>query len=365
MGVLRFILAVSVVLFHTDPYGFQLVGGGLAVESFFIISGFYMSLVLDKKYTGVNGRYSLFIGNRLLKLYPAYWTVLVLAVLMQLLVWLCTGEPFLLIYQIMHFKMNLPGILFLGFSNIAILGQDWVSFMGLDKASGDLFFTADFMKTYPFLFSFLVVPQGWSLGIELCFYLVAPFLLRKKLFFILTLMALTVILRIYLVQVQGLHYDPWIFRFFPSQLLLFLAGNLSYRVYTAIKTRIQLSKAGVYCILFFTTAITIAYSAIPFFALKKEIYLVLICLVLPLLVNAHKFFRFDTFLGELSYPVYLSHMLALNIVGVLASKTGFVRTATGVASTILLTLLLSMLVNRFVVQPIDRYRQSRLYPDGK
>ena len=50
MGLLRFILAASVVLAHSgDFFGFKFTGGLIAVETFFIISGFYMALILDTK----------------------------------------------------------------------------------------------------------------------------------------------------------------------------------------------------------------------------------------------------------------------------------------------------------------------------
>ena len=80
MGLLRLILALSVFIVHTGSfYGFNLVGFSVAVQSFFVISGFYMSLILNEKYKGP-GSYYLFISNRFLRLLPAHWVVLALAV---------------------------------------------------------------------------------------------------------------------------------------------------------------------------------------------------------------------------------------------------------------------------------------------
>lgn len=45
MGVLRFILAISVVFAHT--YGFLFVGGRLAVQLFYMISGFFDFICID------------------------------------------------------------------------------------------------------------------------------------------------------------------------------------------------------------------------------------------------------------------------------------------------------------------------------
>ncbi len=54
MGTLRLILACAVLLVHTGSFfRFNITGGGqVPVELFYIISGFYMALVLNKKYVG-------------------------------------------------------------------------------------------------------------------------------------------------------------------------------------------------------------------------------------------------------------------------------------------------------------------------
>lgn len=362
MGLLRLLLAISVILFHSNPRGPQMVGGGVAVEAFFIISGFYMSLILDKKYIGANGRYSLFIGNRFLKLYPAYWTVLLLALLTQLLVLTITGYPILLFYQIAHFRMNIPGIAFLSLTNLAIFGQDMVSFFGLNRHTGELFFTTDFMKTYPFLFNFLVIPQGWSLAIELTFYLVAPFILKRKWWVVVILIGAVLLLRFFLTQKLALHYDPWIFRFFPSQLLLFLLGNISYRCYAWLKQRIDISKNRMLTVLAIVIAATIVYGLFPYFIWKKPVYHTLIFCSLPFLIDTGKLFRADIFFGELSYPVYLSHMFVLTTISTLNSFTGLFKGLPANWLTIVFTLLLSVLIRRYVALPVEQYRQRRVKP---
>ncbi len=52
MGLLRIILAISVLISNSTPnFGLKFIGGVMAVETFFIISGFYMSLILNEKYS--------------------------------------------------------------------------------------------------------------------------------------------------------------------------------------------------------------------------------------------------------------------------------------------------------------------------
>ena len=73
MGILRVILAIAVVISHSESFlGLKFTGGLVSVQIFFIISGFYMTMILDNKYVG-KGSYRLFLSNRFLRLYPIYW----------------------------------------------------------------------------------------------------------------------------------------------------------------------------------------------------------------------------------------------------------------------------------------------------
>ena len=204
MGLLRFILALSVVLYHSSSiFGFTLVGGQTAVQAFYIISGFYMALILNEKYIGINNSYKLFITNRLLRLYPVYWVVLLLTILYSISVSIYSkGNDFagFSLYVTYFDKMSLSSFLFLIFTNLSLFLQDTVMFLGLDVTKGNLFFTSNYKVTTPLLYQFLFIPQAWTIGIELTFYLIAPFVVKKKLNFILLLFVLSVILRFVLYQ---------------------------------------------------------------------------------------------------------------------------------------------------------------------
>ncbi len=73
MGLMRFLLAMAVVVTHIGPDAadFALIPANLAVEVFFAISGFYMSLILTAKYQDR----TTFYVNRFLRLYPVYLIV--------------------------------------------------------------------------------------------------------------------------------------------------------------------------------------------------------------------------------------------------------------------------------------------------
>src|SRR5689334_2306169 len=73
MGSLRLFLALSVVIQHMgNPLGIRLLDAGVAVYLFFLISGFYMALVLNTKYVGP-GSVPIFYLNRFVRIWPVYF----------------------------------------------------------------------------------------------------------------------------------------------------------------------------------------------------------------------------------------------------------------------------------------------------
>ena len=50
MGLIRFLLAIAVIIVHSTPILGNNLGADIAVLSFFIISGFYMAMILNEKY---------------------------------------------------------------------------------------------------------------------------------------------------------------------------------------------------------------------------------------------------------------------------------------------------------------------------
>jgi len=355
MGFLRLLLAISVIIAHTSAiFGFTIVGGTYAVQSFYIISGFYMSLILNEKYVGNNNSYMLFITNRLLRLYPVYWTVLAIMLACSLGVFLKTGhlnDTVGLFEQYRH-QMKASTICYLIFTNIFLVGQDAVLFMGLDVHTGGLFFAQDFSLTDPKLFTFLFVPQAWSVGVEILFYSIAPFLLRRSIKMVCFLMALSLLSAIWVVHL-GLPQDPWLARFFPTQLVFFLAGNLSYRGYKKIQD-IEIKKFYLFGILMILILVMLFFKLT--YLKKALLYFILFACALPFIFKYTKRLKFDNMIGELSYPVYISHMFVYMLVGNLAI-TNFL----GAGLTVTITsVLFSILLKRFVADPVEKIRQKRL-----
>lgn len=149
MGCLRLLLALSVVIGHTSPiFGIRLVSGAAAVETFFMISGFYMALVINEKYfaegQALKSSYKLFIEARAMRLYPLYALILVLTVAVQAaLIGPAVGTgalaPALGFWMQNLHQMHWPSLLLLAGVNLSLVGQDSTVFTGLNAQTGRLF----------------------------------------------------------------------------------------------------------------------------------------------------------------------------------------------------------------------------------
>lgn len=123
-----------------------------------------MSLVLNEKYINGNDSYKLFLGNRILKIYPTYWAVLIFVCVVSLGIHFFDefkNSPFN-VYN--KYDIGPTGLLVMILSNILILGQETMLFLGLNTETGSLFFAPDFsFENTTGLNSFIIIPQGWTI----------------------------------------------------------------------------------------------------------------------------------------------------------------------------------------------------------
>lgn len=300
MGLFRLLLAISVLIAHSTPiFGITLVGGRVAVESFFMISGFYMALILSTKY---QTNLKLFYKNRFLKLFPLYWFFTILVIVIS---FVTTGKfTIFKDYIISPFSKAI-----LIFFNLSPLFNDITNFLAVNLNTGHLFFTTSFRNTVPEIWNYLILPQGWTIGLEIMFYLFAPFLVRQKTKSLIIISAISLSLRLLAYQFLGLAHDPWEYRFFPFEIIYFILGIIGYRIYTKLGT------GGFYArpIIFILFLFTFAFPFIPFNTKRMLIYYLFVFISIPFLFNYTKYNKFDRFLGELSYPLYLCHFLVIDI----------------------------------------------------
>lgn len=364
MGKFRTLLALSVVMFHCGSIlGITLIGGELAVQAFFIVSGFYMSMVLNEKYNGPNRSYKLFLTNRLLRLYPIYWVVLLLTVLGGLVLAAKSHTMHIEKFE-GYFALRgyIPSIAFMVINQIVIFGQDLVYSLGIDPTNGHLFFTTLAENSKPPLTTLLMVPPAWTLGVELTFYLIAPFILRKKPGVIILLALLSFLLRVYLYIQYGSKVDSWMYKFFPTSLFFFLLGYLSYKLYLKTKNIKSINKLGNWAlaIIFIETITYPAISSMKInylpFRFSDTLFYISVTLAIPYLFIYFKSNKLDNKIGELSYPIYICHKLVFYILKSIHFLSGqFLGLYVVIGSVIF-----AMLLTRWIASPIERYRQSRL-----
>jgi peptidoglycan/LPS O-acetylase OafA/YrhL len=358
MGILRYLLALSVVIAHsTDVFGFTLVGGYMAVQIFFIISGFYMAMVLNEKYKSDD--YYLFISNRALRIYPIYWVVLGLTLMLSILSGILFDNWGKLTFYLDHWdQMTFIAIFFQIISNIVIFGQDVMMFTGYSLERGGFYFSQDFRLTDPPLYKFLIIPQAWTLSLELMFYLIAPFFVRKGVSSIILIILLGFVIRFAVIVMVDNYQDPWTYRFFPSEISLFFLGVLSFRLKNIllIPSKNILNVAVVFyflIVIFFSNIKGYFFGNLGDWALY--FYTVLL---LPWLFEISKKSKIDSMVGELSYPVYISHMLIVGG-GALILRDYQEEPYLSLLYIITVTIFSALLI-RFVSDPIEKYRRKRV-----
>ncbi|WP_421504956.1 acyltransferase family protein [Erwinia rhapontici] len=358
MGHLRLMLAVCVIIDHTQLiFGRRMFGGSNAVEAFFMISGFYMAMILNEKYIGV-GSYFKFISNRFLKIYPVYYVCMVLILVVSLLFW-CFNNDSLRIGPYFNYFNEIPfsAKSLLIFSNLFIFGQDLVMFSGVDVHSGIFYFTNDFRTSSPQLYNLLLNPPAWSISVELMFYLIAPFIVRRDCWLISVLAMLSIFVKFYITKIIGWDYDPWTYRFFLSELSFFLLGTLAYKIVTPLVKKLAISDKCNFIYLAFLLSFIIFYEDI-YFPGKIFVIFIMLFFGIPIIFEFTKKSKFDKFIGELSYPVYLIHLIINYAIVSAFSKTAVISYKGEIV--VVISIVISVIIMIFVIKPIDAYRQRRL-----
>jgi len=143
-GFYRLSLALAVVAFHLS--GKLPLAGPLAVFGFYTLSGYLITLTVQRNYLGRGGRTRFFL-NRALRIYPTYWACLAVAVLLVA----PSGER--------SGSLN-PALV------IPSSAADWVSNVVIFGLLGS---------------PVRLLPPAWSLNIELVYYLgLGLFLSRSR-----------------------------------------------------------------------------------------------------------------------------------------------------------------------------------------
>ena len=356
MGMLRFFLAFAVVNIHGQLFGFNIFPADSAVQCFYMISGFYMAMVLNEKYNQPGMSNIVFWKSRIFRIFPAYLLIALLTLLAVAVAWWSFGvrlEPFSQ-WKMYEQKFNAGDIIALSLAQIVLVGLDFLHFFTFDT-HGSVVFTPNFMQ-YPFQFwRFLLVPQAWSLAVELYFYCLAPFIVRRSVRFMVILMVASFVIRLTLALGPEWRFDPWSYRFFPSELMFFLCGSLAWRLAQKEWKAPSRSKAA---IIGAVGVLIVIAGLLGRSGLGGRIFFVspfimaALFVFLPFIFSITKNNKLDRYIGELSYPLYISHMLVIWVTtSVFGHDNPRQRLVVGVAS-----ILFAILIYEVLDRRVDEFR---------
>src|SRR5208283_3075787 len=166
--------------------------GVVSVVVFFILSGRVTTQLIEKN----NGVARLYYLERFLRLYPAYIVVLIISIMTWYM------------FHVDSLFLSRAPTTYDWFANITIIPLDFNMWRS---------------QTY-----FILIPPAWSLGLEIQFYVIAPWALRLKS----TVFAKIVLLSAAIwcaAQVNLIDADSWGYRFLPGTLFMFLSGGLIHQ----------------------------------------------------------------------------------------------------------------------------------------
>jgi peptidoglycan/LPS O-acetylase OafA/YrhL len=312
------------------------INGYLAVVCFFIISGFYMSMVLNETYASRGRGVLAFYENRMLRLFPTYWVVAASV----LGFWLISNPSFIALPSF----IDHPFVsVFTVFANVFIFGLDALVLQ----------------SDWAHLDGIRLVGPAWSLSIELQFYLFAPFVVRRSLPVCLAALAVALFVRLFYL---GSEFDPWRYFYSPTVFVFFLMGHVSHRL--SVNVQPDTRRLIGYC----------AVVVVPIFAYLAQvqktedldrielwIFYIVFAAAVPYMFELTRRCALDGIMGNISYPLYLVHQplfiaVAFSLGASPPYKILSIGTGTAIATAIL-AILLAIALRAFLEIPIDRFRE--------
>lgn len=365
MGALRLLLALLVVYAHagrsTETVQWLFGHAVFAVRAFFVISGLYMAMILTERYqASISG----FYASRILKLLPIYWVVGFLMVAVQLYFDSGIINTYLPSTPAAWSKIDLSTIplmtsAYIMVASVFLIGSDTAVWLGFHPTTGAWSTTPAYAPNAMSLLSVMPVPQAWTLGLELTFYLVAPLVVRRSLLLILLLIGGSLWFRLW-AEHNGLGGVPWNRSLFASEAVFFLLGVVSYRAIRIVRPlhpRLCMGIA-VLCVsvVVYCRSQPLDHSSNEPIGAIWAIQYAAVAASLPFLFLATARSRLDEWLGALTYPVYMVHYFVLSLLALLSPSLYQAGGVNWVVACTVSTLVAALALDMLVARPIDRLR---------
>lgn len=335
LGTIRFFLASFVVISHFPNSGMKLNLGVVSVICFYFISGYLMKKSYNRFVTNSQRPALDFYIDRVIKLFPQY----ILIVVFTFVCMSYFGKS-----QVIWF-LNQDVTLSKVLLNLSLLPTNYVFEP----------FVINALKPHP------VIPPAWSLATEFHFYLLLPliFSLNKKLWVVLLVAVLCVQFISLFFASGAFNSDSFGYRYIFGVLSIFLYGFAFAESSDNFYRRACLLIWSIFTLFLFVITPAVGVWNNP---VVQEL-LIGGFIALPLgyyftTIKTSKNYRgIDNMLGDLAYPMFISHFLSFYLVEKLFSVSIYNRPVF-YASSIVLCILISILLSK-VQNKIEIYRIKR------
>jgi peptidoglycan/LPS O-acetylase OafA/YrhL len=268
-GALRMTLALAVFLHHTTKFNL----GMAAVLIFFVLSGYWVATMWTKTYSKTTWSYFTFLVSRMWRVTPVFA--------------LCSAIAWALLWWRGDAPENVGGLIHQLFSNVMILGYNSLSYQAN-------------------------VP-GWSLDMEIQFYLVAPaviFLVSRNIYAVLGCVALSL-----LAPRFGGSATVLPFLYFFGVGVAAATHDLKPSPRLAYGSLVASMAALVLCAALFFTGLEPATATQVVFGNKSNLLIAVMMTPWAIYTTQQKSGATDRMVGDMSYIFYLLHWSALGAIG--------------------------------------------------
>ncbi len=334
---LRGIAALGVVLFHSMAIESKYSGGDFllpsffkigqfGVDLFFVISGFIMITITQMREKKENNRFE-FLYKRFSRIYPTYWFY------------------FFITYAVFLYNPL------------------WVN-----ASQGNQF---NFFDSF-FLLPSTILPLvmvGWSLTFEIYFYLIFSLFIKfKKSLLVFSLFSWISILILYALYGENTILNPTIKLILHPYAIEFILGAFA-AIFLSKKIiqKVSLSLSMISIVLATTAFLFLYFNFSPYTKLIQSLICgILFSIIIISLVNIEnkkeiRIPKFFIWLGDVSYTLYLSHILVLGVIGRIWSSKIFQMPANKIDNFIYIFIILiavltySYFGNKLIEKPSYNY----------